>query len=447
VRTRETAVTDTADISVSVACLGVLLVLVPLVPFNFLHSEKLPAPLDAVIRFFPFVVIVIMVWAGRKDLWGRIKHDDFRLPHVFLLASGLAVVLSAFSSVAVLGALSRATYYTITGEVLCAITLVSVRSRPAITRLLAILMVTATLVSLYGIMEAAFGQTWLSQRIFSPDNYLMTRYGGAPFELTGRAVATIGNPNALGAFLSLCSPFFLLFMGRSHDRLRQICVLAAYLAVVVLLGYTQSRGALLSFLVAALLFLWPRYRRRACGLVAAVLFLFCIAWGWERIESTFFELYDYQNYHRPRSVMIATQIWSDHPWWGVGPGGYRYFCKSLGSQSQTSDNMYLLALAENGTIGFVTRVGFLLSFTILLARHGFESRTGQMQDAQNASNADFLRAFFASTVGFSLNMMTFDALQFPAIRIVFWIVVGLGLALLRLNSPRREGLSYTTQVR
>jgi O-antigen ligase len=131
--------------------------------------------------------------------------------------------------------------------------------------------------------------------------------------------------------------------------------------------------------------------------------------------------------------MIATQIWSDHPWWGVGPGGYRYFSKPLGSQTQTPDNMYALTLAENGTIGFAMRVGFLLSFAILLAHQAFDPRTPQRQDRQDTEDRDLLRAFFASSIGFSLNMLTFDALQFPSTRMIFWMVAGLGLSVLRLH--------------
>jgi hypothetical protein len=422
--------------------LGALLFFVPLVPFNFIYIEGLPFVLTSSIRFFPFLLALV------ASVWGliiilndpKVGYEVVSTP-LFLIILCIGVIfLGVFSSVEFIQSSIRAIYFVFTGEVLCLLAALTLRNRKTILWLLGIHMLSAVLVSIYGLSEKVFWHFWLTEVVFSADNHLLTRFGGGrPFEQTEKAIATVGNPNILGAYLSFCSPFFLCFFLNFKRKSIKIGTGFCYILLVVLLFFTFSRGAWIGFGFCMVIFLWRNYRVLTYIFVVSMFLIFGWATANLKVNNTYEELIvHFEHKHRPQSYAIATQIWINQPFWGTGSGAYRFFSKPLGSQNDTPDNMYLLMLAENGILGLGLRLSIFAYIICLYVQSNIHlksqlHRSNMTSDLNKTADINIIRAFMASMIGFLVNILSFDGLQFPVNRISFWIIIGLGLAFVRVS--------------
>jgi hypothetical protein len=424
--------------------LGALLLLVPLIPFNFIYIQETPFLFAACIRFFPFLLAFVVSVLGLIIVLNNqdILYEGISLPLFLIVLCIGAIFLSVFSSAEFIQSSMRAIYFVFSGEVLCVLAALTLRNRQTILWLLGVHILSTVIVSIYGLLEVGFGPFTLTESVFSADNYLLTRFGGGrAFEQIGRATSTIGNPNLLGAYLSFGSPFFLCFFLNWKTKLGKLGMGFCYILVTCLLYFTFSRGAWISFGVCNALFLWRHYRAFASVLVLLMIVMLGWATASHKIKNTYEELVvDFEHRHRPRSYAIATQIWVNQPLLGTGSGAYRFFCKPLGSQNDTPDNMYLLMLAENGVLGLSLRLSLFVSIISLLVRSNSYikkqlKRSSTICGLDLAAHSNMIRAFIASQVGFLVNILSFDGLQFPVNRISFWLVTGLSLAYVRINCP------------
>ena len=106
--------------------------------------------------------------------------------------------------------------------------------------------------------------------------------------------------------------------------------------------------------------------------------------------------------------------------------------------------MYLLLLAENGIMGLGMRLGFFVILASLYMRFStnfMSLREGSVVSGDGATHVldvYVLRSCFASVIGFLVNIISFDGLQFPLNRIHFWIMIGLSLAHLKVVYLKRN---------
>ncbi len=81
----------------------------------------------------------------------------------------------------------------------------------------------------------------------------------------GRIVGTMGNPNFLGGFLAMTLPFVLMTKNVFLNR-KIVRISAVFLNLIVIM-FTQSRGAIISFAVVMILFLLHRVKFRRPGAI------------------------------------------------------------------------------------------------------------------------------------------------------------------------------------
>lgn len=181
-------------------------------------------------------------------------------------------------------------------------------------------------------------------------------------------------PNDL-LLIALCAPFSLLLLQRYRSwpvGMGVATCLALTLTAIILY---RSNVALLAFVIVAiggLRMLWPQYTLPALTLLAGGALLIDGLTGFA-LMGKFTDLQVWGN--RVPLWQAAWQMFLDHPFWGVGPGGFSILVDPYSVSLEhppwvTPDprhtpwahNLYLEVLAERGLAGLATLilVGFSL---------------------------------------------------------------------------------------
>ena len=271
------------------------------------------------------------------------------------------------------------------------------------------------------------------------------------FEVGGalRAFGHFDQPNPFAGYLTTILPLAVcMALCRANPRLYRWFAAGAAGLLVVGIGLSQSRGAWLGGLVAAvcLLLLWSRWTRRllvpgvllgALGTAMAMTGLLPASIT-DRLSQTvaYFGVFDV------RTVEVSSDNWAivermahwqagwlmflDHPWLGVGAGNYpdAYPTYAIGQWLEPlghAHNYYLNMLAELGVVG-----GGLL---VLLLGLAFRELVGRLIQSEQAA-AGFWRAVLAGCVGglivFCVHNL-FDSLFVHSVNIQVGVLLGLGL--------------------
>ena len=208
-------------------------------------------------------------------------------------------------------------------------------------------------------------------------------FGG--YDVQGRALWNFAysNPNDLAAFGILYGTFALVLTSLSRNTLVRLMSFGSLAVIVLLILFTQSRGALLAvggMLVALVI---PRLKnpRVLVGAVAlgigAIMFAPASVWtrlgGLAKITTSETMELDKERSAEQRFqiLQIAAIIASDHPLTGVGPGAYaivhREYAAKLVSQfpiaqgAKDAHNTYLRTAAETGYVGLALFLSLVIS--------------------------------------------------------------------------------------
>ena len=145
-------------------------------------------------------------------------------------------------------------------------------------------------------------------------------------------------------------------------------------------------------------------------------------------------LLEYTERFRVAQYYTVGNILAVHPLTGVGFGTFtREFEKYRYTENymirefpeHTTENMYLMFLAETGVLGLLARLALMAAILAVVLRSWRRARPGPRRD--------LLWAYLASYVALSAHMMTWDILNEPTLRMVYWLWTGLALAAARLE--------------
>jgi O-antigen ligase len=255
-----------------------------------------------------------------------------------------------------------------------------------------------------------------------------------------------GYPNAMAGFL-LLSGGAALAMAREDPRLvvRAVAMTAGVMAGVGIL-LTRSRGAMVAGTVALVLWAvaerrswWPRRRPwlwiwMGIGL-AAIPVWFSRSPG--RLLPVFWRL---ANPLEDSSLQWRWQIlrWTwdmarDHPWWGVGPGGFPvaliHYQRLPYVSGMNPHNLYLELAAE---YGFPAAILALLAIGAFLARGSSALRNASAEDPVRRG----LAALVATLIAFLVHSLVDLDWSFPAVALAAATLFGLALAHLPGKGPQ-----------
>ena len=270
----------------------------------------------------------------------------------------------------------------------------------------------------------------------------LTEPGAASARLQGAG----GDPNGLAASLVAAVVLAGALAASSQRRWARVASVAAIPPLVAGLVASQSRGggiaAVLTVLVAFVVFERGRVHVAAFTLLVvgvAIMWLSTTPGAWHRLTNF--------NAGGAGRTTLWTAAWrasKDHPVAGVGLNNFRTVAPDyarepgqlqevhiLAEQPRYVHNTYLQLLAENGVIGLLLFLGFVLGClrAMLVAARRFKA-------IRSTSLEALARAAFVATISMLIAAFFLSA----AIDARMWILFALGPALLGLASRAPESL-------
>jgi O-antigen ligase len=244
-----------------------------------------------------------------------------------------------------------------------------------------------------------------------------------------RAVATFGDPAALGTFIGMGIALALGVLVWSGPR--QLRLLAIGTVAVGLPGlfFTQTRGPIVGTIIAASLILLSRTGSRLLGVCVLALMVVTISLSWSRLTSS--ELY-HRRIAQAHTVDLRAELdrWSlklaeERPLVGWGFGSFDRVVRTSDFSSgtllheeviaNTSHNTFLTILVEYGSIGLAL---FVVPFLVVGGR--------ALAVARRFPDAGWLLlGCIAALVLYAFAANTLDFRFFSFVPAVPWLLLGL----------------------
>jgi O-antigen ligase len=294
----------------------------------------------------------------------------------------------------------------------------------------------------------------------------MLAFSGSPTEIAGfalvqagRGQGLVGDPDFFAAMQLVALPLLLVLANEAKTPVARILLVVALFATVGSVFTTLSRGAFLAVLVLALLLVWSRperlfqsRRQKAIALLIAcfgMVLFFSRPYVRESVTVRAQSIYapkdrdEASGAGRTNLWKAAQQTAADHPLTGVGLGAFSHISEDLLLRTPGVDplllrdrqegdnfvahNTYLGTAAELGITGLLIYLGLMISTGVTLRRTAVRA---------HAAGAHFIGRV---AHGLMLGLVTWAAtsifLSAESAR-MFWIIVGLSLALPKLIPER-----------
>jgi len=321
-----------------------------------------------------------------------------------------------------------------------------VKTRYLFRNLVILMLVCATLVALFGLVQFAIGQSrteWIAEHVLKkigyPDDVNYVAGGGATQAY--RINSTFLHPNILGGYLVFVLPFLvsLLSMAWRAGRKRAWWILLIALGINLgALFFTGSRAAWVAAGCIAIIYSIFGLKDKRVWLAAGTVFLvlvliFFILSPPEFVKKRFSSLSATEAAEgRIYMYQLAFDFFLSHPVFGLGMGmeGQRIVENNLRATWAAVENAFLTYLVSHGLVGLIA---FLLVFIMYWAL---------LLHVRNNSPGDpflyFLsEAFILGMVGYVIANMFGAWLLFAIpMHTLFWFFVGMGGSLYNIY---REG--------
>lgn len=434
---------------------GFLFAYISLIPFYYLQPVQFTIDSSTVTatKYLPVLLVgyltLLTLWFCHTDVLPVLRTFSFSLIfflNFYLVICLFSVVINAsFVGIGIL----KFSYYTVTGIFLFFLMVCQLTQNQLLYRQIRWIVLIASVVALYGTTVYISGQDYLWGKIYEAyDPY----YSG-----TSRIASTLGNPNCVGSYLALCLPCSLwVFCAAVSSSWKQRFIYGTCLGIIITgLWLTFSRGAWIAAGITCGIYLYPRlgsivrsFKRPPCiqRLVVGFVFLLllipvaevigvqglmCRAWnqtwmiGERTLNLTKTEPFRLAQYRTTWHVL------QEHPLLGVGFGNFTRLFEKYKHPSTpaavagttavtTTDNMYLMVACETGILGLISFLGFLFALAQTLYR--------RYRTAPSGPDRDLYLAALAAFCGFLVNMITWDALNQPTVRMTFWMLMGIVLS-------------------
>lgn len=254
--------------------------------------------------------------------------------------------------------------------------------------------------------------------------------GGLP-----RVASTLGNPVVLAAYLVLGLPLVCVELVSAEKREERDFWLICTTLVLVAVILTQTRTSLLALWITGAVFAW-RVSQRAFRLVlgAALAFLaLMVMTGGLRLSPGDIRA-EVERRLEVTSATISEETASLRGLIGTDPGKGAVALVALdrgtpSGEEVRNENMHLTLVLRAGVIGWA-----LMMWVIAAALVGIYRGSHAVRDPRLALT---LWAIFSSGLGFLVSMSNLNAFYNPTIQILFWGLLGLGLAIVTHMNGRR----------
>lgn len=423
-------------------CLGLLYFKLPLSIFTFiflgfiimiatLYSIKIGICLSVFLMpYLPFTVdLLFMIFVFFAYIYKGIfrKIDPFTketidIPIVLFV---IAIIISTITSIDPKGSL-RDLVFQLVSISFVFVVINNIKSKKDLNTLLTILVITATISSLYGIYQYITGlkmtDRWVDE-------------AGNPGIVT-RVFSVFDNPNVLAEYLIMTIPISIALLWNSKKACKKIIFLFTTIILVTGLGLTYSRGGWLGFAFGIFIFILFTEKRLLFILLPLGLLVlpFLPATILNRILSIK-DIADSSTSSRFGIWLTAINIIKDNWMAGIGLGSnpfrnaYRHYVRSSFVYYH-AHNTYLQTAVEMGVAGLI--VLFMLIFIIY--KYSIKDLIKGKDRWVKIVTAGILSGLSAIFIH-----SFFDSIFFmPKTIITFWTLISFLLVLLRLSNSSNE---------
>ena len=417
---------------VFVAILAILLAIVMIMCFPELGIFSIIAMIPVVnvvnhpnFVIFPIIVLTSIAYVSKYIRGKRIMR--FELIDVFVLFFGANVLACGINTKGGEASLYSSIIYF---AFLCIYFLIvnSYIRKTWIYRGINLIIITASIVSVVAIIDG--GTSLLNSLDLEFFSSISTRLD-----------AVLGNPNILGAYLVIVFPFILAQMASSKRTSSQIVffICAAVTAICIVL--TWSRGAWLGAIVALVVFLIV-YNFRTVWFIlisasAVPLLAYVLPTDIINRFLSIFKMEDSSILHRFKIWNGAMSMISDNIFTGIGVGQSAFdavFPKyaELGTETvEHTHSLYLQIFAELGIVGLVL-------FAIIIFMFVQKCFVGIKTRRRGGKSRNMIAAGLASVCA-SLVMGVTDYIWYNTrVLLIFWIMIGLTVALTKINEREKS---------
>jgi lipopolysaccharide/colanic/teichoic acid biosynthesis glycosyltransferase len=325
--------------------------------------------------------------------------------------------------------LRDAAYFTATGFLLFFLIVSGEITDGFATRATRVVALAAVAVSLLGILQVVV------QTHAEASGGMLARVSGAP-----AISATLGNPVVLAAYLVLGMPLVLVELSCAERREERDFWLICSTLVVVCVMLTQTRTGLLALWITASIFCWRVSRRMFRVFGAASLAFVALMIGIGGLGLSRAQLGE--QWARRASVSVAAvEGGTDLMHVLVGPepgkGATSVIDVDAGDASgphrTQNANMHLTLVRRTGVIGWALMMWVIGAALVTIYRGSSavpDERLGRV-----------LWAIFSSGLGFIVSMSGFNAFYSPTIQVLFWGLLGIGMAIAVHRQGRRPAFN------
>ena len=286
-----------------------------------------------------------------------------------------------------------------------------------VKRCLYALVISSALVSAYGIYQNYFGEIsmkWQDISVFS--------------DIRGRVVSTFDNPNVLGEFLVLIFPITLALLATAKKANERFFLFFSALLSCFCLVFTWSRGAWLACFITTALFLCvsSKYFFTAGILSVPIIGMVAFLRSDSAIIRRITSFGDSSTSYRVNIWKGVLRMTEDIGFFGIGIGeeafGKVYPIYSLSGieAAPHSHNLYLQIIVEMGIFALLSFAIFI--FIFMLFSFSFS------KNAMGRSNKLICMGIFCGAAALLIQGLTDYVWYNYRIFLLFWIVVGLGVA-------------------
>lgn len=323
----------------------------------------------------------------------------------------------------------------------------NVRTRRHFQQLVIALLICASLVAAFGLVQKVLGQKWsekVAKEVFgdllgySEDVNIVA--GAGPTQVY-RINSTFLHPNTLGGYLVFALPFFISLLWHYRRWWMRLLLLMGLGMNLACLFYTGSRAAWIAagciILIYGALGIFDRRMVLAVATALMILVLIVVIFKPPEFLKQRFVSQSAKEATTGRLTQyrLALDFFMEHPIFGLGMGmeGQRIVENNIRKTWAAVENVYLTYLVSEGLLGLASFLLILIFYWAML----LWARNNSRDDDFICFNAE---AFMLGMIGFAIPNLFGAWLLFAAPMIsLFWFFLGMGGSLYNLFREEKEG--------
>ncbi len=308
--------------------------------------------------------------------------------------------------------------------------------KSSIYRAFKILVVTATIVSVVGIIRGGtVDASWVDLSVFG--------------DLPGRVSVFLGNPNTLGTYLIIAFPLALGQMTVSNKKISKFMYFISACLIFACTVMTGSRGAWIGMIVSTVVFLLVYNAKNVWLVLAAALTL--PLWQFilpEFILNRFESIFTMADSSVQMRLNIWQGVWNmarDNIFTGIGVGEgafkmvYENYAVKGAEAAVHAHSLPLQIILDIGIVG-------LIIFALIIFTYAQKSFFEIKHNTKKSKSRAMIIAGLSAIIGALVMGLTDNIWYNYRVFVMFWIVVALTVSLSKNNVRERESTRIVSNM-